>query len=197
MIVTVRGRLLALGAEDVVIEADGRGYHVWVPRGVLQDLGPVGDEVRLHTTLLKRADALLLYGFGTPEERAFFELLLTVNGVGPRLALQLLSVLAVEQLQRAIANEHAAILAQVPGVGKRTAARVILELKGKVQPGVGAPAPVVTSALPSLDQELQEVLESLGYTPAEAQGAVAGLPADAPTDLEERLRLALRSFGGG
>ena len=197
MNVTVRGRLLALGAEDVVIEADGRGYHVWVPRGVLRDPGPVGDEVRLQTTVLKRADALLPYGFGTPEERAFFDLLLTVHGVGPRLALQLLSVLAVEQLQRAIANEHAAILAQVPGVGKRTAARVILELKGKVQPGVGAPAPVVTSALPSLDQELQEVLESLGYTPAEAQGAVAGLPADAPTDLEERLRLALRSFGGG
>ena len=196
MIVTVRGTLLALGAEHVVIEADGRGYHVWVPRGVLQDLGPVGDEVRLHTTLLKRADALLLYGFGTPDERAFFELLLTVNGVGPRLALQLLSALPMEQLQRAIANEHAAILAQVPGVGKRTAARVILELKGKVQPGVGTPVPVVTSALPSLDQELQEVLESLGYTPAEAQGAVAGLPADAPTDLEERLRLALQTFGG-
>src|ERR671917_432692 len=165
MIATLRGSVVTLGTEFAVIEADGRGYQVWMPRGVLQELGPIGDEVRLHTSLLKRADALVLYGFATPDERAFFELLLTVSGVGPRLALQLLSALPVEQLQRAITNEHDAILAQVPGVGKRTAARVILELKGKVQPGVGAPAPVVASALPAVDWEIQEVLESLGYTP--------------------------------
>ena len=72
MIVTLRGTLVTLGAEFAIIEADGRGYQVWVPRGVLQELGPIGDEVQLHTSLLKRADALVLYGFATPDERTFF-----------------------------------------------------------------------------------------------------------------------------
>jgi holliday junction DNA helicase RuvA len=196
MIVTLRGTVLLIGAEYAVIEAAGRGYQVWAPRGVLQALGPVGAEVQLHTTLLKRADALVLYGFPTPEERAFFELLLTVNGVGPRLAVQLLSVLSLEQLQGAIAQEQAAIVAQVPGVGQRTAARVVLELKGKVPPSATAPAPAAPVRSVAVDRDLQEVLESLGYSIAEAQAAIAALPTDAPAALEERLRLALQAFGG-
>ena len=196
MIVRLRGTVVLIGAEYAVIEAAGCGYQVWAPRGVLQALGPPGAEVRLHTTLLKRSDALVLYGFATPAERAFFDLLLSVNGVGPRLALQLLSALPLDQLHEAIAGEHAAVLADVPGIGKRTAARVILELKGKVQPRVtdGASAPVSRHA--AVDREVQEILESLGYSAAEAQRAVMALPADAPAPLEERLRLALRSFGG-
>ena len=100
------------------------------------------------------------------------------------------------QLYAAIAQENAAVLAQVPEVGKRTAARVVLELKGKVQPSTVVLAQAAPARSVAVDRELQEVLESLGYSVAEAQAAIAALPTDAPTDLEERLRLALQSFGG-
>ncbi len=197
MIAALRGNLLAVGADYAVIEAGGVGYQVWAPRGVLQNLPPIGEEARLHTYLIVREDALLLYGFSTLAERSFFELLLTVTGVGPKVALGLLSSTPLDQLQIAIASENAAMLAQVPGIGKKTAARLILELKPKIN--LGAVAPGLAAATPGAahaNGEVQEVLQSLGYSAAEAQAAVAALPADAPPELEERLRLALRYFGG-
>ena len=186
-----------MGADYAVIEAGGVGYQVWAPRGVLQELGQVGDEARVHTYLLVREDALLLYGFATLAERSFFEQLLTVTGVGPKVALSLMSSVPLDQLQLAIATENATLLSQVPGVGKKTAARLILELKSKI--ALGAVVPTFASAPPGLAQtnaEVQEVLQSLGYSAAEAQAAVAALPSDASPELEERLRLALRYFGG-
>ncbi len=186
-----------VGPDYAVIEAGGVGYQVWAPRGVLQTLPPIGDEAKLHTYLLVREDALLLYGFATQAERSFFEMLLTVSGVGPRVALSLMSATTLDQLQIAIASENATMLAQVPGIGKKTAARLILELKSKIN--LGAVAPAMASAPPGIahvNVEVQEVLQSLGYSAAEAQAAVAGLPQDAPAELEERLRLALRFFGG-
>ncbi len=189
--------MLAAGADYAVIEAGGVGYQVWAPRNVLQSLPPIGEEARLHTYLLVREDALLLYGFSSLAERSFFELLLTVTGVGPRVALSLMSFTTLDQLQIAIASENATMLAQAPGVGKKMAARLILELKGKIN--LGAVAPALASAAPAVAHaniEVQEVLQSLGYSAAEAQAAVASLPGDAPPELEERLRLALRYFGG-
>ena len=180
-----------------MIEAAGVGYQVWAPRGVLQQLGQIGDEVRVHTYLLVREDALLLYGFSTLAERSFFELLLTVTGVGPRVALSLMSAVPLDQLQIAIATENATLLSQVPGIGKKTAARLILELKPKINLGALAPAMAPsTPAAGHVNAEVQEVLQSLGYSAAEAQAAVSSLAADAPAELEERLRLALRYFGG-
>ncbi len=197
MIAALRGTLLALGADYAVIEAGGVGYQVWAPRGVLQGLGQIGDEARVHTYMLVREDALLLYGFATLAERSFFELLLTVTGVGPKVALSMMSAVPLDQLQIAIASENVTLLSQVPGIGKKTAARLILELKSKIN--LGALAPAFASATPGLahvNTEVQEVLQSLGYSAAEAQAAVLALPQDAPPDLEERLRLALRYFGG-
>jgi Holliday junction DNA helicase RuvA len=197
MIAALRGTLLEVGPDYAVIEAGGVGYQVWAPRGVLQALPPVGDEAKLHTYLLVREDALLLYGFATHAERSFFEMLLTVSGVGPKVALSLMSAITLDQLQIAIASENATMLAQVPGIGKKTAARLILELKSKIN--LGAVAPALASAPPGIvhaNVEVQEVLQSLGYSAAEAQAAVAAIPADAPPELEERLRLALRYFGG-
>lgn len=189
--------MLATGADYAVIEAGGVGFQVWAPRNVLQSLPPVGEEARLHTYLLVREDALLLYGFSSLAERGFFELLLSVTGVGPRVALSLMSATTLDQLQIAIASENAALLAQAPGVGKKMAARLILELKGKVDLGAVAPALANTApAAAHANIEVQEVLQSLGYSAAEAQAAVAALPSDAPPELEERLRLALRYFGG-
>ncbi|MDQ5854421.1 MAG: Holliday junction branch migration protein RuvA [Chloroflexota bacterium] len=196
MIAALRGTLLAVGADYAVIEAGGVGYQVWAPRGVLQSLPEVGDEARLHTYLLVREDALLLYGFATQAERSFFELLLTVTGVGPRVALSLMSSVPLDQLQVAIASENATLLAQVPGIGKKTAARLILELKSKMNLDALPALASATGAAAHTNTEVQEILQSLGYSAAEAQAAVASLPADAPVELEERLRLALRYFGG-
>ncbi len=196
MIAALRGTLLAVGVDYAVIEAGGVGYQVWAPRGVLQSLPEVGDEARLHTYLLVREDALLLYGFATQAERSFFELLLTVTGVGPRVALSLMSSVPLDQLQVAIASENATLLAQVPGIGKKTAARLILELKSKMNLDALPALASATGATAHANTEVQEILQSLGYSAAEAQAAVASLPADAPMELEERLRLALRYFGG-
>ena len=156
----------------------------------------VGQEARLHTYLLVREDALVLYGFSNLGERAFFEMLLSVTGVGPKVALSLMSSVSLDQLQLAIASENVTVLSQVPGIGKKTAARLILELKSKID-RTGIP----TMALPSesggrVNVEVQEVLQSLGYSAIEAQSAVAAIPADAPEEIEERIRLALRYFGG-
>ena len=196
MIAALRGTLLAVGADYAVIEAGGVGYQVWAPRGVLQSLPEVGNEARLHTYLLVREDALLLYGFATQAERSFFELLLTVTGVGPRVALSLMSSVPLDQLQVAIASENATLLAQVPGIGKKTAARLILELKSKMNLDALLALASATGVTAHVNTEDQEILQSLGYSAAEAQAAVASLPADAPVELEERLRLALRYFGG-
>jgi Holliday junction DNA helicase RuvA len=197
MIASVRGTLIASGIDFVVVETGGIGYHVLVPNSVLQTLGAPGSEVLLYTHLHVREDALTLYGFEVPDQRAFFETLISVTGIGPRMALGLLSAVPLDQLQHAIASENMSLLARVPGIGKKTAARLVLELKGKldlskVAPSVAAATPATTA----LNSELQDILTSLGYSVLEAQSAVASLPADAPADLEERLRLALRYFGG-
>jgi Holliday junction DNA helicase RuvA len=197
MIASLRGKLLMTGPDYAVIETGGVGFHVFAPRSVLQHLSH-DREVIVYTYLHVREDALVLYGFESPEQRTFFETLIGVTGVGPRMALGLLSAAPIEQIQLAIANENTALLAQVPGIGKKTAARIVLELKGKLDLSKlpGAPTGATPATGSTLNAELQEILISLGYSALEAQSAVSSLPADAPADLEERLRLALRYFGG-
>ncbi len=197
MIASLRGNLLLASTDYAIVETSGVGFQVFAPRPVLQALGAVGSEVRLYTYLHVREDALVLYGFSSLDQRSFFETLLSVTGVGPRMALSLLSAAPVDQIHLAIATENTALLAQVPGIGKKTAARLVLELKGKLDLSKMMPAGTTTTpAASSLNAELQEILTSLGYSALEAQSAVASLPADAPPELEERLRLALRYFGG-
>jgi Holliday junction DNA helicase RuvA len=197
MIASLRGNLLATGSDYAIIDTGGVGYQVFVPRPVLEGLGHAGTPVQVYTYLHVREDALVLYGFASLEQRAFFETLIGVTGIGPRMALGLLSAAPLDQIQLAIASENTALLSQVPGIGKKTAARLVLELKGKLDltklpTTIAANAPAASA----LNAELQEVLTSLGYSALEAQSAVSSIPADAPPDLEERLRLALRYFGG-
>jgi Holliday junction DNA helicase RuvA len=195
MIATLHGELRARWSDSVLIEVGGIGFRVRVPASVLEELGDVGETVRLFTHLLVRDDAITLYGFATAEQLELFDLLLGVSGIGPRLALSLLSSTSAEMLRLAIAREDVDLLTRVPGVGRKTASRLILELKGRIDLGrLGLPGAV---ALPPEQAELVEVLTSLGYTAAEARAAVASLPAEAgELPLEERLRLALRYFGG-
>ena len=195
MIATLRGELRARGRDWALVEVGGLGFRVHMPASTLEDLGDVGETVRLYTHLLVRDDALTLYGFASPEQLELFEVLLGVSGVGPRLALSLLSSTSAEALRLAIVREDVDLLTRVPGIGRKTASRLILELKGRID--LGRLALPGAAALPPELAELVEVLTSLGYTTAEARAAVASLPSDAKDmPLEERLRIALRYFGG-
>jgi Holliday junction DNA helicase RuvA len=195
MIASIRGKLIATGTDHVVIETGGVGFLVFVPRTVLANLANGSDEVRLFTHLNVREDALVLYGFSTTDQRELFETLLTVSRIGPKVGLSLLSSATPDELRVAIASGDTARLARVPGIGKQTAERLVLELKNKVKAhGVALPANA-TPAQISANNELAEMLLALGFSAAEANAALAALPADAPADLEERLRLALRYFG--
>jgi Holliday junction DNA helicase RuvA len=197
MIASLRGNVLLTGSDHAIIETNGVGYQVFAPKPVLQTIGAANGEVLVYTYLHVREDALVLYGFSSPEQRAFFETLIGVTGVGPRMALGLLSAAPLDQIHLAIASENTTLLSQVPGIGKKTAARLVLELKGKIDLSKVMPAgTTVTPAANVLNSELQEILTSLGYSALEAQSAVSSLPPDAPNEIEERLRLALRYFGG-
>ncbi len=197
MIASLRGTLQQIGADHLVVETGGVGFLVFAPRPVLGAAGAPGDPIFLHTLLIVREDALSLYGFATLEQRALFESLLAVTGVGPRVALSLLSSGDLDEIRAAIAHGDTARLARVPGIGKKTAERIVLELKGKLDLA-GLPAPVsgATTATSAINRDLADLLVNLGYSQAEAAAAIAALPPDAPADLEERLRLALRYFGG-
>lgn len=190
MIRTVRGRVLSSGKDYVVIEVGGSvGLKVYVPDAVAA-AAAVDAELMLHTYLQVREDALNLFGLPTADELAMFELLLGVNGVGPRVALATLGALAPDALRSAVASEEPGILARVPGIGKRTAEKIVLDLKDKLRSGD------VLQSMPqahSIDAEVIDALIALGYSVVEAQRAVQRLPKDA-AGVEERLRLALQQF---
>ena len=195
MIALLRGTLVQISADHLVVETSGVGFLVYVPRSLLSSAGAPGDVLSLYTTLIVREDALSLYGFSTIEQRELFERLLSVSGVGPRVALSMLSSGTPAEISHAIVQGDTTRLARTPGVGKKTAERLVLELKGKLNLSGLPPVATGSPTNLALNQELADLLSSLGYSNAEAVAAIAALPSDAPPDLEERLRLALRFFG--
>lgn len=196
MIASLRGTLIHLGVDHLVIETGGVGWLVYAPRTVLGAAGAIGDQIFLYTQLIVREDAMTLYGFADTAQRALFESLIGVSGVGPKVAMSLLSSGAPDEIRVAVAQGDTARLSRVPGIGKKTAERLVLELKGKLDlKGLPAAAPGATPAAMALNSDLADLLVSLGYSTAEAAAAIGALPADAPADLEQRLRLALRYFG--
>ncbi|HEY7598591.1 MAG TPA: Holliday junction branch migration protein RuvA [Candidatus Limnocylindrales bacterium] len=194
MIAFVDGPVVTLAADSVVIDAAGVGYRVFCGPATLAALRE-GARARLHTHHLVREDQQALYGFATPEELGFFELLITVTGVGPKVALAIVSSRRVADLQLAILAGDEQVLTAVSGVGKKLAARVVLELKEKVAAAGGSVVGVaVGPGTGSAESEVVAALQALGYTSAEAReasrGAVAALPVG--TSLEERVKAALR-----
>jgi Holliday junction DNA helicase RuvA len=185
VIAYVSGEVVARGADHVVVDVRGVGYKVFVPRH------PTGDVVALHTHHVVRDDAQQLFGFETREELALFELLITVPGVGPKAGLSLLSVSSPSALAAAIASGDSAALARAPGVGKKTAERLIVDLRGKI--ARGAPQREPTGVL--TDDEAAAALQALGYTVAEAASALRGGPPAGSASTEERVTAALRSAG--
>jgi len=190
MISTLRGRLEARQGDRLVISLGALSVTVFVPTRVTEQIGVIGDPVTLYTHLHVREDALTLYGFAQADERDLFELLLTVTGVGPRVALALLSALPAESLRAAIAGGDSDTLMRVPGVGKKIAGRIILDLRGKI----AAPATAPTVELRGVEREVMMALTNLGYSIADAQEAVRAVPDDPSLPLEERVRLALRAL---
>jgi len=194
MIASLRGRLQSLRTDGAIVDVGGVGFLVYMPSSTISSLGTTGSQVSLFTHLHLREDIAALYGFATEEELSFFKALLGVSGLGPRLALSMLSAMDVRQLAVAIASGNTALLTSIPGIGKKMAGRLIVELKDKIAAG-WAEVPAVELAEGSAD--VLSALASLGYSTAEAARAVASLPEEAAElELEERLKLALGYFGG-
>jgi Holliday junction DNA helicase RuvA len=193
MIASIRGRVLHQESNSLVIELGGGGvgFQVFVPASLREEARP-GDEIFLHTVLIVRQDALSLYGFENREGREYFNLLLGVDGVGPRLALAVLSTLSTDAIRRAVFHEQAEVFSRVPGVGKKTAQKILLHLQDRLPAAEGLE---VTSRMTDTDTELVDALTSLGYSIVEAQAAIQTIPRDTPADIETRLMIALRYFG--
>lgn len=191
MIASLRGLVATIGKDWIVVRVGGVGFQVFVPRTVLSNSTEVGQEATLYTYLHVRENELALYGCGSEEELALFRLLLGVSGIGPKVALSILSALPPDRLQSAIAQEDVATLARVPGIGPKTAKKLVFDLKDKLQAEHlrGETPPVLTEA----DADLIAALTSLGYSVAEAQEALRALPGES-LPLEERVRLALAHF---
>jgi len=192
MIASLQGKLESLGSDWAVINVGGIGFQVYMPTSTLSTLGTIGEEVKLHTHLHLREDNATLYGFASTEELGLFQTLIGVSGLGPKLALAMLSAMNVEKLTMAIVTGSADLLTMVPGIGKKMANRLILELKEKIAAGW------ITTPAAQLAEENTEVLAaliSLGYSVSEASRAVATLPPSEELSLEEKIKLALQYFG--
>lgn len=189
MIASLTGRVSAVGKTYLVVDVGGVGFQVHVPVGLL-GRDQLGQTIELHTHLQVRENDLSLYGFSSEDELTLFELLLSVERVGPRVALASLSALSPDALRTAIAQGNTDVLAGVPGIGAKTARKIAFDLKDKVEAEMGVTAvPVLTDA----DAEVIEALTTLGYSVVEAQAALQSLPSE-EMPLEEKVRLALAYF---
>jgi Holliday junction DNA helicase RuvA len=191
MISSLSGRVAHLDETSLTLEISGVGFKVSVPKPLLQE-AHVGQILSLHTYLVVREQELSLYGFPSLESRDLFVLLLGVDRVGPRLALALLSNLTPAALRAAVTSGQSTVISKVPGVGSKTAQKILLHLADRVLPAEGDLAALQRK---TSDGDLLEALTGLGYSVVEAQASLQSLPKDAPDDLEERLKLALKYLG--
>ncbi|MCB9421114.1 MAG: Holliday junction branch migration protein RuvA [Ardenticatenaceae bacterium] len=190
MIASLHGTVQRIGKNDLVIGVGGVGLRVFVPRTVLEDVGGVGRSINLHTHLIVREQDLSLYGFESQDDLELFTLLLDVNGVGPKVALAILSTLSPEMLKSAIMQEEAVILQRVPGIGKKTAERIMFHLRDKLDFKAGAASVPLVS---DVDADVIDFLTGLGFSIVEAQAALQKLPREAKT-VDERVQLALQQL---
>lgn len=190
MIATLRGEVSQIEDNAIIVEVGGVGLRVFVPAPLRTRL-KAGDGLMLYTHLVVREDAWSLYGFESQADRELFNLLLGVDGVGPKVALSVLSAMTLDAVQRAVFSDEADLLSKVPGVGKKTAQKMALHLKDKLKP---SDTLARVAAMSDTDSEVLAALTALGYSVVEGQAAIQSLGKDAPDDTEERLRLALQYF---
>lgn len=198
MIASVRGLVAALGPDGAVIEVGGVGLSVSCSPGTIARLR-VGETARLATSLVVREDSLTLYGFADDDERAFFELLQTANGVGPKLAQTILAVHPPREVRRAIATDDLAALTAVPGIGRKGAERIVIELRDRIG-SIDSEAPVAVSGVTPVApwrEQLRHALAGLGFTGKEATDAIEIVAADAgeAPDVSVLLRRSIQMLG--
>ncbi|HEY5268872.1 MAG TPA: Holliday junction branch migration protein RuvA [Anaerolineales bacterium] len=192
MIATLRGEITQIEDNAIIIETGGVGLRVFVPKP-LRERMKAGEAIFLFTHLVVREDDWKLFGFESQADRELFTTLLGVDGVGPRTALAVLSTLNLDTVQRAVFSNEPDLLSRVPGIGIRTAQKMILYLHDRLKPISGLEK---IASMSDTDSEVLAALTALGYSVVEAQTAIQSIPKDAPEDVEERLRLALQQFTG-
>jgi len=176
---------------SLVVMVGGIGFRVNVPTSAFETVTEDGQSVLLYTHLIVREDALTLFGFTNEEDKSLFETLISVSGVGPKLALAILSTLSAGQLRSAVGKDEPGVLQRVPGIGKKTAEKIVFELKNKIGGDGLSPITVISD----LDRDVIAALTSLGYSLAEAQVRLASIPRGTPEDLNTRIALALQAGG--
>ena len=192
MIATLRGEIIQVEDHALIVEVAGVGLRVFVPTPLIGRMR-AGEGISLYTHMVVREDALTLYGFESQGERELFTLLLGVDGVGPKVSLAVLSTLSLDTVHKAVMTEQSEMLGRVPGVGRKTAQKIVLYLHDRLKP---SDALSQLAALSDKDGEVLAALTALGYSVVEAQTAIQSIPKDAPDDVEERLRMALQYFTG-
>ena len=190
MIASLQGQVIQIGEDNLVVEVGGIGFLVYVTAFLVQSQRR-GETVSLFTHLDVREDSLTLFGFQEQEEVSLFQELIKVNGIGPRLALETLSTHNPDVIKRAVLNKQEEIFAQVSGIGKKTAQKILLSLEDRISI---TDEMVFSPETAGINAEIQQALVTLGYSVLEAQAALQALPDDAPLDLETRLTFALRFF---
>ncbi len=189
MITTLEGNLVSKSTDHLVVTVGGVGIEVIAPFTTIEKLQ--SERVFLYTRLVVREESLTLYGFATAGERELFDVVLKISGIGPKLAVAILSTLSVDNLRSAVVNDRPEIISRVPGIGKKTAQKIVLELQDKIAGGL--------DSLPLASEDdnsgvILDALTALGYSVVEAQAAIQSIPLDAPDDVEERVRIALQSL---
>jgi Holliday junction DNA helicase RuvA len=188
MIGKLTGILSDKNPPQVLVDCGGVGYEVQVPMSTFYNLPASGEKVSLLTHFVVREDAQILYGFATDAERAAFRELIKISGVGPRTALSVLSGMSVTELSQAVTTQESGRLVKVPGIGKKTAERLLLELKGKLGADIGLPASVANDS----QADILQALLALGYSDKEAAAALKALPKE--VGVSEGIKLALRAL---
>ena len=194
MIASIHGTISHIGKDHLVLVTGGVGIRVFVPRTALENTGGIGTSMLLQTHLIVREQELTLYGFKTPEDLGLFQVLLGVNGVGPKVGLAILSSLSPEMLKTAIMLEDSAVLQRVPGIGKKTAERIMFQLRDKMD-FTGA----AMSSMPlvnDIDADVIDVLTGLGFSIIEVQSVLQKLPREV-TEINEKVGMALQMLDQG
>ncbi len=190
MIASLTGRIADIEEDSLIVEVGGIGVQVFAPLSLIGE-SVAGEIINLYTHLVVRETELSLYGFATKEDREYFDLMIGVSGIGPRLGLATLSTLNPNAIRRAIFNEQAEVLSQVPGIGKKMAQKILLHLQDKIKDVEGLEP---MGRMEEVDTEVLAALTSLGYSIVESQAAIQFIPKDGPESVEERIRIALSYF---
>jgi Holliday junction DNA helicase RuvA len=195
MIGQIKGIIIAKQAPDLLVDVQGIGYEVLVSLGTFFDIPEIGGAVTLHTHFVVREDAQLLFGFATLEERALFRQLIKVNGVGPKMALAILSGMSASEFALAVHNNDIATLVKLPGVGKKTAERLVIEMRDKVDIAqINDFGSATAGKHPDIQQEAESALTALGYKPQDAAKMISRVSDEEITSTEQLIRRALKNM---